>query len=92
MGTFMPSDKHRISINISTRVAKHMQVSLDWRNFGMVSEVKSQVRSTLQWRKSPASSEGQRASLLDFLCSVVNGSRQQLLPTFIGGELKSIAI
>lgn len=45
MGTFVPSDPHRISINISTWVAKPLQASLDWRNFGMVSEVKSQVRS-----------------------------------------------
>lgn len=45
MGTIVPSELHRITINISTQVAKPFQVSLDWRTFGMVSEVKSQVRS-----------------------------------------------
>lgn len=45
MGTIVPSEQHRITINISTRVAKPFQASLDWRTFGMVSEVKSQVRS-----------------------------------------------
>lgn len=45
MGTFVPFDQHRSSINISTWVAKPLQASLDWRDFGMVSEVKSQVRS-----------------------------------------------
>lgn len=45
MGTMVPSQLHRITINISTQVAKPFQVSLDWRTFGMVSEVKSQVRS-----------------------------------------------
>lgn len=45
MGAFVPSDQHRSPINISTWVAKPLQASLDWRDFGMVSEVKSQVSS-----------------------------------------------
>lgn len=45
MGTIVRSEKDRITVNISTRVAKSRQASLDWRSFGMVSEVKAQVRS-----------------------------------------------
>lgn len=45
MGTMVPAEEHRITINISTWVTKPLQASLDWRTLGMVSEVKSQVRS-----------------------------------------------
>lgn len=46
MGTVVPPDLHRTILNVSTLAKTHPQDSLDWRTFGMVSEVKSQVRSS----------------------------------------------
>ncbi|XP_075873264.1 cathepsin S-like isoform X1 [Nelusetta ayraudi] len=60
MGTFVPSDQHRSPINTSTWVAKPLQASLDWRDFGMVSEVKSQGSCGACWAFSAVGAlEGQ---------------------------------
>lgn len=85
MGTVIPQEEHRITINISSRVTKPLPASVDWRSSGMVSEVKSQVRSINGSEESqnlqPQVRRRKKKQTLAFRSAiVVMSSLQKMLP------------